>query len=259
MSEEAGIFTFEGKDVEEAVERGLQTLGLTRDQVQVEVITPGSRGFLGIGATPARVRLIVQGAAAAKTSTAAPEEKTPEETLVSVDDVEPLAREILEGILARLGFDARVESYWGDAEPGEKRPLVLNIEGKDLGLLIGRRADTLSALQYLVRAIINQQTHRWMNVVIDVENYRRRRQESLKRLALRMAEQVARTGHPVVLEAMPPAERRIIHIALRDHPDVYTVSVGREPRRKVTIRPKSELAEGTSSTARRRYGRRKRS
>ncbi len=259
MSEEAGVYTFEGKDVDEAVERGLQALGLSRDQVDVEVITPGSRGFLGIGATPARVRLIVHQEAAALVSAAAGEKEGGEEAPVSPEEVESFARQILEGILERLGFDARVESYWGNAEPGEKRPLVLNIEGKDLGILIGRRADTLSALQYLMRAIINQQTHRWMNIVVDVENYRRRREESLKRLALRMAEQVARTGRPVVLEAMPPSERRIIHIALRDHPDVYTVSVGKDPRRKVTIRPKSELAEGTSPSARRGYGRRKRS
>ena len=253
MNEDAGTYIFEGKDVDEAVQNGLQALGVTREQVTVEVLDRGSKGFLGIGATPARVRLtLLESEEAAETPSEAESAEAP-------DEVETLAREYLEGILQRLGFDARVETYWGDAEPGEKRPLVLNIEGHDLGLLIGRQAETLTALQYLVRVIVNQQTHRWMNIVVDVENYRRRREESLKRLAVRMAEQVARTGRPVVLEAMPANERRIIHIALRDHPDVYTVSVGKEPRRKVTIRPRSELEAGTlTTTTRRRRGRSKR-
>ncbi len=258
MNEEAGAYIFEGKDVDDAVENGLQALGLSREQVEVEVLDRGSKGFLGIGATPARVRLIVQ-----TMPTEAPpatEEETAEgRPPATAEEIEPLAREYLEGILHRMGFDVRVESYWGNAEPGEKRPLVLNIEGRDLGILIGRQTETLSSLQYLVRAIINQQTHRWMNIIVDVENYRRRREESLKRLALRMAEQVARTGRPVVLEAMPPHERRIIHITLREHPDVYTVSVGKDPRRKVTIRPRAELAEGTSPETRRGYGKGRRS
>ena len=258
MTDAASTYIFEGKDVEEAVQKGLQSLGVSQDQVTIEVISRGSRGFLGIGASPARVRLILQ--ERPMPSPSQPAAIAPEQISADTEvDVEALAREYLEGIVRRLGFDADVESYWVDPEPGEKRALVLNIEGRDLGLLIGRHAETLAALQYLVRAIINQQTHRWMNIVVDVENYRRRRQESLKRLALRMAEQVARTGRPVVLEAMPASERRIIHIALRDHPDVYTVSVGKEPRRKVTIRPRSELAEGTLPTRKRGYGRNKRS
>lgn len=260
MNDEVGTYVFEGKDVEEAIEKGLQTLGVSREQVQVEIISQGSKGFLGIGASPARVRLIVEETSAPSMPEAAEEEREePSPAATAPTELESLAREYLEGILRRLGFDAHVESYWTDGQPGEKRALVLNIQGRDLGLLIGRHAETLSALQYLMRVIMNQQTHRWMNIVVDVENYRRRRQESLRRLALRMAEQVARTGRPVVLEAMPPSERRIIHIALRDHPDVYTVSVGKDPRRKVTIRPKSELADGTSPAEKRGYGRGKRS
>ncbi len=240
MTEEHVASIFEGKDVEEAITKGLQALGLRRDEVDVEILHRGSRGFLGIGAVPARVRLVPksQEQAEAEVQTPAAEEAPPREK-----PVETYAAEILEGIVRRMGFDARVNAYWGTAEPGEKRPLVLNIEGRDLGLLIGHHAETLSALQYLMRAIVNQYTHRWMNIVVDVENYRQRRKENLRRLALRMAEQVARTGRPVVLEAMPAADRRLIHIALRDHPDVYTVSVGKEPRRKVTIRPKSELKD----------------
>ncbi|NPA90470.1 MAG: protein jag [Chloroflexi bacterium] len=237
MTEEQVDRIFEGKTVEEAIERGLQALGVNRDDVEVEILQKGSRGFLGIGATPARVLLIPKEAEVTEES--APEAPEQEEDT----DLEQYAARMLEGILQRMGFDAQVHAYWGTAEPGEKRPLVLNIEGRDLGLLIGHRAETLSALQYLMRAIVNQYTHRWMNIVVDVEHYRKRRKKNLERLAQRMAEQVARTGRPVVLEAMPARDRRIIHIALRDHPDVYTVSVGKEPRRKVTIRPKSELQE----------------
>ncbi len=250
-----GNYVFEGATVEEAVQRGLQELGVSREAVDVEVLDKGSRGFFGIGAKPARVRLVLRTPPTTPPSTEPPATAKPSDS----DEIAHLAATTLEGILERLGFDARVEAYWSNASSGAKRPLVLNIEGKDLGLLIGRQAETLSALQYLVRAIVNQQTHRWLNIVVDVEHYRERREESLRRLALRMAEQVARTGRPVVLEAMPAAERRIIHLALRDHPDVYTVSVGEEPRRKVTIRPKSELENPESAPSRvRRSSRRRR-
>ncbi len=248
-------YVFEGKDVEEAVQKGLQALSVDPDEVEIEVLDKGSRGLLGlVGATPAKVRLTLKSRGVVEE----PAEKVSPEEVSPADNIETLAKEYLEGILRRLGFDAHVTAYWGEAEPGEKPPLVLNIEGRDLGLLIGRHAETLTSLQYLMRAIVNQQTHRWMNIIVDVENYRQRRTESLKRLARRMAEQVARTGRPVVLEAMPASERRLIHIALRDHPDVYTVSVGKEPRRKVTIRPKSELNESSTKNRRRRHGRRRR-
>ncbi len=251
MMAEQEIREFEGKTVEEAVERGLQALGVRREEVDIEVLHEGSRGILGIGATPARVRLIVK----ARPEPEEPVEETapaaPPQEDKSGESVESYAAEVLQGILERMGFDARVNPYWGTAEEGGRRPLVLNIEGRDLGLLIGRHSETLSALQYLMRVIVNQHTHRWMNIVVDVENYRQRRKETLRRMAERVAEQVAQTGRPVVLEAMPAADRRLIHIALRDHPDVYTISVGEEPRRKVTIRPKSELKDKGKSRTRR--------
>lgn len=256
MSERENGHIFEGATVEEAIARGLETLGVAKDAVDVEILDEGSRGIFGLGARPARVRLRLKDKAFETAAPTAVEEP-------GEDNIERLAAETLEGILQRLGFEAHVEASWGDASGSQGRALILNIEGRDLGLLIGRHAETLDALQYIVRAIVNQRVHRWMNIVVDVEHYRQRREESLRRLALRMAEQVARTGRPVVLEAMPAAERRIIHLALRDHPDVYTISVGEEPRRKVTIRPKSELTEkGEPQTQpvqrRRRRGRRRR-
>jgi spoIIIJ-associated protein len=120
-------------------------------------------------------------------------------------------------------------------EMEEVSPLVLNIVGDDLGILIGRRGETLRDLQFIARLIINRQLGVWPNLVVDVEGYKARRAESLSALALRMADQVRRSGHTVVLEPMPAHERRIIHLTLRDAPDVYTESTGEYEHRKVQI------------------------
>ena len=127
-----------------------------------------------------------------------------------------------------------------DAEADEKgdRSLVLNIIGDDLGVLIGRQNETLSALEFITRLMTNQQTHSRTGFIVDVNGYRAKRAESLRRLALRMADQVSQTGRMVALEPMPPAERRIVHLALRDHPSVTTQSVGEGDCRKVTVIPK---------------------
>jgi spoIIIJ-associated protein len=150
-------------------------------------------------------------------------------------------REILAGLLERMNLKATVEVVpQSEAETDEEdeQVLVLNIEGDDLGVLIGRQNETLSALEYLTRLMVNQQVHMRSTFVVDVNGYRAKRAESLRRLALRMAEQVVQTGRMVALEPMPPAERRIIHIALREHPSVETESVGEGDRRKVTVIPK---------------------
>jgi spoIIIJ-associated protein len=120
-----------------------------------------------------------------------------------------------------------------DEEEGP--PLVLDIRGDDLGVLIGRRGETLSALQYLTRLIVSSQAHRGVNLVVDVEGYKARREQQLRQLALRIAERVASTRKPIALEPMPAYERRIVHLTLRDHPVVTTESVGRDEDRKVTI------------------------
>ena len=113
--------------------------------------------------------------------------------------------------------------------------LVLNIVGDELGVLIGRQNETLSALEFVTRLMVNQQVRTRTNFVVDVNGYRAKRAESLRKLALRMADQVAESGRTVALEPMPPAERRIIHLALRDHPTVITQSIGEGDRRKVTV------------------------
>ncbi len=150
-----------------------------------------------------------------------------------------LASELLGNVVRLMGFEARVVAEWREPDAdNEQRYLLLDLHGKDLNPLIGRRGDTLNNLQYLVRLMVNQRLHRWKNIVVDVEGYRRRRMEHLSQLALRSAQQVAQTGRALALEPMPASERRIIHLTLRDHPDVITESSGEGERRKVHILPR---------------------
>lgn len=163
-----------------------------------------------------------------------PVDESPED-----EEVATVARDFLLRMVQLMGFDATVQTSWqeGTDELGEQRDrhLLLNIEGVELGALIGRRGETLDSLQYLLRLMVNQNLRRWENVVVDVEGYKERRITQLKQLAERTAAQVAATGRAISLEPMPPNERRIVHIALREHPDVYTESSGEGDRRKVHI------------------------
>ncbi|HMQ50598.1 MAG TPA: RNA-binding cell elongation regulator Jag/EloR [Anaerolineae bacterium] len=262
------------KTVEEAIQVGLRQLNLTRDQVDVEIITEGKKGLFGLGAEDAIVRLKPKVQAAPPplpepqpvVSAPVEEEETfqavTEDSEVSEDDfqladeadfempggpeaeldadVEALAKLHLENLLSLMDIRAEVTTRLGEdlVDPGDEPPLVLDITGKDLGILIGRQSETLQAIQYMVRLMISKETRSWQRVVVDVESYRARRRSSLKQMALRMAERVASSGERVVMEAMPAYDRRIIHMTLRDHPDVLTRSVGRDSNRKVTIIPK---------------------
>lgn len=153
--------------------------------------------------------------------------------------LERLARETLEELLSKMKVRAKVTAQWGQpSEPGEGGALVLDVRGDDLSQLIGWRGETLAALQYITRVIVARQAGSLVNVVVDVEGYKARREQQLRRLAERMAEQALAHGRTVVLEPMPASERRLVHIALRDHPGVRTESVGEGERRKVTIVPK---------------------
>jgi spoIIIJ-associated protein len=137
-----------------------------------------------------------------------------------------------------MNITASVDAHHG--EPGEEGecPILIDITGPDLGILIGRRAEILNAMQYLVNQMVSKKTEHWVQVVVDVEGYRARREHQLRQLARRMADQVIKTGRRQSLEPMPASDRRIIHLELRDHPTVTTQSVGEEPMRKVTIVPK---------------------
>ncbi len=150
-----------------------------------------------------------------------------------------LAVELLSETVRLMGFEADVVASWQEPDAdNDERYLLLNLHGRDLGALIGRRGETLGNLQYLLRLMVNQRLHQWKNIVVDVEQYRQHRAEHLMQLALRSADQVAKTGRPLSLEPMPPNERRIIHLALRDNTSVYTESSGEGERRKIQILPR---------------------
>jgi spoIIIJ-associated protein len=239
-----------GKTVENAIANGLTMLGVRRDQVDVEIITEGSRGVLGFGAENAQVRLLVKPPPAPKPEPEpSPEPAAPKRPPMPAPEAEEesgeptseqVGREVLAEILRLMGVRASVESMLGYelADEGQPPPVVLNITGDDLGILIGRRGETLRALQYLVRLMVSHRLKRWTNLVVDVESYLVRRRKTLEGLAHRVAKQVALSGRTQALEPMPAYERRWVHIALRDHPQVATKSVGEGEKRKVTIVPR---------------------
>jgi spoIIIJ-associated protein len=246
-----------GADVEAAIEAGLIQLGVGRDAVDIEVLDDGSRGLFGLGARDARVRLTIKSPAEPQ-QPPAPTVAEPDDSLGRVDavpvaestkpafsvpeekDQAEVARGVLLDLLALMDLGkAQVGVRYAEPAAGEKDPpLVLEVQGPGTDVLIGRRGKTMAALQHITRLIVGRETEGWVHLVVDVGGFKARREKSLRRLARRTAEQALRTGRTVVLEPMPPHERRIIHLALRDHPDVVTESVGERDRRKVTIIPR---------------------
>jgi spoIIIJ-associated protein len=156
---------------------------------------------------------------------------------------EQLAKELVQGLLSRMGVtaDVRAVNNPSSVPLDEEEPptIFIDIAGRDLGNLIGRRGDHLSHIQYLVNMLVNRHLETYTRVIVDVEGYRSRREESLVGLAERVARQVARTRRPIVLEPMPPNERRIIHLALRSHPEVSTQSSGEGNQRRITVEPRA--------------------
>lgn len=261
--------------IEEAIEQGLIQLNLKAEAVDVEVLDSGSRGLFGIGSRQARVRLSVKPEfafdvgdeeyGAVQDLSPAVEPKAParrrapaarkaeaEEKLVKAAEAsgakEGAEEELLEGdilfaaretvtdLLDKMKIKAQVNVAMKLAEDAEDEATVLvNIEGDDLSILIGRRTETLNALQYVTSLIVGKRLNRWVPLMIDVQGYRARRDRQLRVLARRMADQAIHTGRRQVLEPMPANERRVIHLELRDHPQVATESIGDDPNRKVTI------------------------
>ena len=214
-----------GKTVEEAIQRALEELGVSREEVKVTVLKEGRHGVLGLGAEEARIRV-------------EPLVPAPEES-----DIADAAKGILEALLSMMAVTASVVSPTRSFVEGEATaPIAFDIKGDDLGILIGRRGQTLSCLQYIVRLIVGHQTEAWVPIVIDVEGYKQRRYEALQALAWRIAEQVKVGQTPFTLEPMSAYERRIIHLALAEHPDVTTQSIGEGEARKVVILPKEQPA-----------------
>lgn len=204
--------------VEEAIKQALDQLGVTREEAKVTVLSEGKRGILGVGGEPARVRVELLA-----------EEK---------GSVTEVTKDVLETLLTKMDIMASVELQVQTASDQGETPIAFDIQGDDLGILIGRRGQTLACLQFVVRLIVGHQTKTWTPITIDVEGYRQRRSEKLRALAWRLAEQVRTRKSPFTLEPMLAYERRIIHLALADHPDVTTESIGEGEARKVVIRPK---------------------
>ncbi len=173
-------------------------------------------------------------------SLAAPRSSAPDAGAAGEDGEEPLqvTKDILHELLERMGVDAQVTAAWGQADsPDDPTPLLVDILGRDLSLLIGRRGETLAALQYITRLIVGKELHRPTAIIVDVDGYRARRERQLRQLARRMAEEAIERDRTMTLESMPANERRIIHIELRDHAGVRTESVGEGDQRKVTVIP----------------------
>lgn len=250
-----------GENVDKAVEVGLAQLNLTRNEVSIEVLDEGSSGFLGIGSRDAIVRLTVLEPAAkpeavetkpvemappARPQTAEPAvSETPKKPASAPESAaEPelseeegeVAQEIVNNLLNMMQVEA--DTTLNVSEPddltGERR-WVIDVEGNDLGVLIGPRGDTLNALQYVSRLMTGHKLQQRPYFIVDVEGYRSRREQALARLAERMAKKAISRGKPLSLEPMPPNERRIIHMTLRDHDKVFTQSRGEGSRRQVRI------------------------
>ncbi len=216
--------------IEEAVARGVEQLGISPDMVDVDILDEGAKGFLGFGSRQVRVRLTLKAAETPPaTQAAASVPATTDDHLLH------FAAQTTRDLLTRMKINARVETRYGEVDADGEIPLLVDIRGDDLSILIGRRAETLNALQYILALIVSKEADKWVQVVVDVEGYRARRERQLRQLARRMAEQAIRTGKRQLLEPMSSAERRIIHLELRDHPDVTSESIGDEPNRKVTI------------------------
>lgn len=226
--------------VEEAVEKGLDQLGLPKDAINVEVLDEGQGGFLGLGARQVRVRLsLKENIDDKEVSEPTAVEDFDDGSDVFEDKLEEAkvkAGRIVKALLKSMQINARVASRIMDPEDDKDNPMVLvEVTGNDLSILIGRKAETLNSLQYVTSLILNQQLGNWMPLLIDVQGYRFRRERQLRQLARRLADQVVATGRKQVLEPMPANERRLIHLELRYHPFVATESVGEEPNRKTTI------------------------
>lgn len=195
--------------VEEAIEKAEAQLGLSRDQFEVEVIREEKSGILGAKGEEALIKVIP----------VIPTEK----------DAVKVVTEILDTLLELLGVTGKVEVL------SDEIPLALDITGDDLGILIGRRGQTLASLEYVTKLIVVGRLKTWLPLTVDVAGYKKRRCDSLQRLALYLAEQVKSRRRAITMEPMPADERRIVHLTLADNPDVTTQSIGEGESRKVVV------------------------
>ncbi len=226
------------KTVDEAIETALRELGLDRSEVDVEILSEGRVTLWGYGDEEARVKVTpLLKPAVAEADVAAVAEEVAEADVAAVAeevaeaDLAAIAKEMVEKLLFLMKIPATVEVREGEPPAA----VAVDISGDELGLLIGRRGQTLATFQYLVSLMVSRQLKSGVRVAIDVAGYKLRRQEELQNLALRLAELVKSTKRSLTMEPMSPAERRIVHLALRDDPEVTTQSIGEEENRKVII------------------------
>lgn len=199
----------EGKTVEEAIENALKKLNISRDKAEIKVLEEGSKGLLGfIGSKNAVVKV---------------EPKV---------DAAAIGLDFLDSVLENIPVESSAEI---EEEQSNEEQIMLNISSPDLGIIIGHRGETLDALQYLTSLVVNKATDSYCRVILDAEGYRDRRKQTLERLAKKLARKALSTGRKVMLEPMPPHERRIIHMTLRGDKRVTTYSEGKEPYRRVMI------------------------
>ncbi|MBN1623310.1 MAG: protein jag [Clostridia bacterium] len=193
--------------VEEAIELALKELDVTEDQVEIEILEEGSKSFLGLGKQKeAKVRIILY------------------------DYAIEIARDFLGELFEKMGIDTELEFT------EEDELLKINVVTKSSGMIIGRRGETLDSLQFLTGLVVNRNNTTYRKIIIDTENYRKKREETLEELANRIAAKVEKSGRNKTLEPMNPYERRIIHSTLQKNKNVETFSVGEEPNRKVVIK-----------------------
>jgi len=196
----------DGRTVEEAINLALNKLGADRDDVEVDVLVEGSKGLFGIlGSRMARVKVVVK------------------------EDPKEIAKDFLNTVLDKMNIIVNTEVFKKDDY------YYFSFTGENLGLLIGHRGETLDSLQYLTNLTVNRKLQDRVKIILDVEGYRKRREETLTRLAKRLIEKVNKTGKKVILEPMAPHERRIIHTTVQEDDSVSSFSEGNDPYRKVVI------------------------
>ncbi|PHU35460.1 RNA-binding cell elongation regulator Jag/EloR [Pseudobutyrivibrio ruminis] len=200
---------FTGKTVDDALTNATVSLGVTSSEIKYEVIEEGSNGFLGIGSKDAVIKVVISGN----------------------EDPKEVAKDFLNGVFEAMQLEVNISMDLEEAD----NTLSIDLAGPEMGVLIGKRGQTLDSLQYLTNLAVNRSAENYTRVKIDTEDYRRRRKETLENLAKNMASKVKRTKKAVTLEAMNPYERRIIHSALQNDNNVTTHSEGEEPYRYVVI------------------------
>lgn len=252
--------------VEEAIRLALEQLDLAREAVDIEVLSDAgpdedAEALVRVTAKGHASQPIPSASSGGQRRAPGPRRvpgdrpssrgqhrvERPSERVINRDRVdaedEALAKQVVRELLEHMGIEAEVVAVDNPSSmaltPEDPPTIFVDIVGNDLGMLIGRRGDNLSQLQYMVNLLCSKRIGEWTRVVVDVEGYRVRREESLIGLAERVARQVSRTRRPMVLEPMPPNERRIVHIALREHPEVMTESNGEGMNRRVTVMPRA--------------------